>query len=149
MRGRIKLPLKLDLKAGEKIVINGAVLENVGPNSRILVHNQAMILREKEVLTEDICATPASRVYLALQFAYMFPDKKAEYLELSETYLSDFITACPSASEIAVSIRKHIEDQNLYKGLKDIQKLIEHEAQILQAFNQDIERIEASDQNDS
>ena len=69
------MPLKLDLKAGEKMVINGAVLENVGPNAKILVHNQAMILREKEVLTEDICATPASRIYLALQCAYMFPDK--------------------------------------------------------------------------
>ena len=136
------MPLKLDLKAGEKMVINGAVLENVGPNAKILVHNQAMILREKEVLTEDICATPASRIYLALQCAYMFPDKKKEYLELAETYLSDFVTACPSSDEIAGKVRENIETENLYKGLKGVQELIEYEAQVLQAFSEGIKNID-------
>lgn len=121
------------------MVINGAVLENIGPNSKILVHNQAMILREKEVLSEDLCGTPASRVYLALQCAYMFPDKKIEYLELSESYLSDFLKACPSASKIVKNIREHILKQNLYKGLKTVQDLIEHEAKILQSFNKEME----------
>ena len=30
------MPLKLDIKSGEKMMINGAVLENVGPNAKIL-----------------------------------------------------------------------------------------------------------------
>ena len=128
------------------MVINGAVLENVGQNAKILVHNQAMILREKEVLTEDICATPASRIYLALQCAYMFPDKKEEYLELSENYLTDFIAACPSAESIAIKIRDNVAAKNLYKGLKGVQELIEYEAQVLQAFNKEIRNIDSLDQ---
>jgi len=143
--GNLKLPLKLDLKAGEKMVINGAVLENVGPNSKILVHNQAMILREKEVLSEDICATPASRVYLALQCAYMFPEKQLEYLEMTETHLADFITACPSATEIAAKIRDHIGSNNLYKGLKGVQELIEYETYVLQTFSEGIEEMQANE----
>jgi flagellar protein FlbT len=139
------LPLKLDLKSGEKMVINGAVLENVGPNSKIIVHNQAMILREKEVLTDEICATPASRVYLALQCAYIFPDRQVEYLDLSETHLSDFVKACPSAESIVEKIRKYIEDKDLYKGLKTVQELIEHETRVLDSFNSDIQQLEASE----
>ena len=136
------MPLKLDLKSGEKMVINGAVLENIGANSKILIHNQAMILREKEVLSEDLCGTPASRVYLAIQCAYMFPDKKAEYLDLSKKYLSEFLEACPSSIGIVEKIRAHIEEKNLYKGLKNVHDLIEHEAKIFDAFNKDIEQLE-------
>ena len=136
------MPLKLDLKSGEKMVINGAVLENIGGNSKILVHNQAMILREKEVLTEDICATPASRVYLALQCAYIFPDKQADYLGLYETHLNDFVKACPSAIEIVKKIRSHITSNDLNKGLKTVQELIEHETRVLDLFNKDLEELD-------
>ncbi len=52
------MPLKLDLKCGEKMIVNGAVLENVGPNAKILIHNLATVLREKEILTQDDAATP-------------------------------------------------------------------------------------------
>ena len=125
------------------MVINGAVLENIGANSKILIHNQAMVLREKEVLTEEICATPASRVYLALQCAYIFPDKKEDYLELYETHLSDFVKACPSASQIVEKIRSHIESNNLYKGLKSVQELIEHETKVLDLFNKGMETLDS------
>ncbi len=136
------MPLKLDLKSGEKMVINGAVLENVGANSKILVHNHAMILREKEVLTEELCSTPASRVYLALQCAYIFPDKQSDYLNLSETHLNDFVMACPSATSIVNKIRSFIASNDLYKGLKSVQELIEHETRVLDLFNKDLEQLD-------
>jgi len=141
------LPLKLDLKSGEKMVINGAVIENVGPNSKLIVHNQAMILREKEVLTDEICATPASRVYLALQCAYIFPDKQADYLDLSETHLSDFVKACPSATTIVEKIQQYIANRDLYKGLKTVQELIEHETRVFDSFNTDIKQLEENEIN--
>jgi len=136
------LPLKLDIKSGEKMVINGAVLENVGPNAKIIVHNMATILREKEVLTENVAATPASRVYFALQCAYMFPDKSDEYLSLLDKNLADYLTACPSAVGIGEKIRNYVGTEDLYKGLKAAHELIEHETRILDAFNQDLGHIE-------
>lgn len=136
------MPLKLDIKSGEKMVINGAVLENVGPNAKIIVHNMATILREKEVLTENVAATPASRVYFALQCAYMFPDKSEEYLALLDRNLADYLTACPSAVEIGDKIRSYVGAENLYKGLKAAQELIEHETRVLDAFNQNLDHLE-------
>lgn len=58
------MPLKLEFKSGDKLMINGAVIENIGANAKILVHNEAAILRNKEVLSETDEATPAARVYL-------------------------------------------------------------------------------------
>ena len=72
------MPLSIDFKAGDKIIINGAVIENLGSNSTISIHNEAAILRGKEVLSAEDSTTPASRIYFTLQCAYIFlPDKSA------------------------------------------------------------------------
>ncbi len=73
------MPLKIDFKSGDKMVINGAVVENVGPNTKLLVHNESAILREKEILSVADSTTPASRVYFSLQCSYIFPQKRDEY----------------------------------------------------------------------
>jgi len=142
------VPLKLDFKSGEKMVINGAVIENIGANAKILVHNMATILRDKEVLPDEDSATPASRVYFALQCAYMFPEKQSDYLGLAENHLSDYVNACPSAAPIAENIRAQVENKNLYKGLKAVQALIEHEAKVLASFSQEVEKLSVAKDTD-
>tara|TARA_A100001011_G_C13949541_1_gene690654 strand:+ start:251 stop:733 length:483 start_codon:yes stop_codon:yes gene_type:complete len=137
------VPLKLDFKAGEKMVINGAVVENIGPNAKILVHNLASVLRDKEVLTENDCVTPAAHVYFALQCAYVFPEKNDDYILLFENYLRDFITACPSATPISNDIRSNVEAGDLYKGLKGVRKLIAHEADTLNSFHEGMAKLVA------
>lgn len=135
------MPLKLDLKCGEKMIVNGAVLENVGPNAKILIHNLATVLREKEILTQEDAATPASRVYFSLQCAYMFEEAQEEHLKNFDRYLNDYLQACPSAAEIAEIIRGHIEKQNLYKALKSSRNLIAHEVRTLDEFNNGMNKL--------
>lgn len=132
------MPLSLDFKAGDKIIINGAVIENSGPNSKLSVHNQAAILRGKEVLSAEDSNTPASRVYYALQCAYIFPEYEAEYVKSFSERLEEYLIACPSAQEIADEINPFVKDGELYKGLKAAQKLIEHEGELLHALGIDI-----------
>ena len=140
------MPLTIDFKAGDKIIINGAVIENLGSNSKLSVHNQAAILRGKEILSEEDSKTPASRVYFALQCAYIFPQAQAEYVASFEAFLNEYLVACPSASEIGDVIRKEVESGLLYKGLKSAQKLIVHESNLLQSLGEEIE-VAVSDQN--
>ncbi len=134
------MPLLIDFKSGDKIIINGAVIENAGASSKVLVHNQAAILRGREILSEEESKTPASRAYFALQCAYMFSDKKEDYLKHFSGLLSDYLEACPSAKSIGDAIRAEVGDGQLYKALKATQKLIKHENELLQSLQRDVEK---------
>lgn len=123
------MPLKLDFKAGDKLVINGAVVENIGHNAKLLIHNESAILREKEILTEAETATPAARVYFSLQCAYMFPKKEEDYLKIFRQFLDDYVKAAPSAAPIGEEITEQVEAGYVYRGLRATQKLIQHEAE--------------------
>lgn len=142
------MPLKLDFKAGDKLVINGAVVENIGHNASLLIHNEAAILREKEILSEAETATPAARVYFALQCAYIFTDKKDHYLSLFRQFLEDYVTAAPSAGEIADQIFAAVDEGRIYKGLKLTQKLIGHEIKTFEGFHQSLAAFEEETEED-
>jgi len=138
------VPLLIDIKPGDKVIINGAVIENAGNSTKLFVHNQAAILRGKEVLSEEDCGTPAARAYFALQCAYIFADKHADYLAKFEKLLDDYLAACPSAEAIGEQIRKEIKDDKLYRALKAAQKLIAHEGDILNSMQRKVSEITAS-----
>jgi flagellar protein FlbT len=135
------VPLLIDFKSGDKIIINGAVIENNGAASKLLIHNRAAILRGREVLSEEDVRTPASRVYFALQCAYMFAEKKEDYLKLFRNFLSDYIGACPSAQPVADKILVQVDNGHYYKALKATQDLIHHESDLLQTVEQDIDKL--------
>jgi len=138
------VPLLIDIKPGDKVIINGAVIENAGNSTKLFVHNQAAILRGKEVLSEEDCGTPAARAYFALQCAYIFADKNAEYLAKFEKLLDDYLTACPSGKPIGEQIRREIKDEKLYRALKAAQKLIAHESEILKSMQRKVTEIAES-----
>jgi flagellar protein FlbT len=138
------VPLLIDIKPGDKVIINGAVIENAGNSTKLFVHNQAAILRGKEVLSEEDCGTPAARAYFALQCAYIFTDKHADYLAKFEKLLNDYLTACPSAKAIGEQIRKEIKDDKLYRALKAAQKLIAHEGEILKSMQRKVSEVAAA-----
>ncbi|MBL4614789.1 MAG: flagellar biosynthesis repressor FlbT [Magnetovibrio sp.] len=132
------MPLKLEFKSGDKLMINGAVIENIGTNAKILVHNEAAILRNKEVLSKTDEATPAARVYFSLQCAYMFPDHADDHMKTFGDHLNDYVQACPSAKGIAQEIQNAVADGKIYKALKKTHNLISHEANVLQQFHHDL-----------
>lgn len=138
------MPLLLDYKEGDRLIINGAVIENAGVNTKILVHNQASILRGKEVLSAEESNTPASRAYFELQSAYVFSDRTEEHLKEHNIYLDQYVAACPSALPIALEIREYTEQGALYKALKSSQQLILHEQGVLGTLHSQLEEIDNS-----
>ncbi len=133
------MPLKIEIKSGDKLVVNGAVMENVGSNATLLFLNEAAIIREKEILSQSESSTPASRVYFALQCAYMFPDKKDDYLKAFEELLGDYVKACPSAQPIGEKIKEKVNKGNLYQAMRAIHELVLHECEVFDQMNMDIE----------
>tara|TARA_B100000700_G_scaffold185681_1_gene204536 strand:- start:28 stop:504 length:477 start_codon:yes stop_codon:yes gene_type:complete len=132
------MPLKLELKMGDKVVINGAVIEATGPSSKLIVHNQAAILRGKEIIAEEQAITPATRIYFSLQSAYMFPQYCEKYLTNAHEYLTQYLAACPSARDIVDEINGNIEKNRLYNALKSAQKLVIHQHGILRDFEKQL-----------
>ena len=125
------MPLALDLKHGDKIIVNGAVIENSGHNTQILVHNDAAILRGKEIMIESSASTPASRAYFALQCAYIFPNVRQNYLAAFDELLVDYIKAAPSARSIGHDIVEKLTNGSLYSALKAARKLVAHEKKLM------------------
>ncbi len=138
------MPLLIDIKPGDKVIINGAVIENAGNSTKLFVHNQAAILRGKEVLSEEDCGTPAARAYFALQCAYIFADKQADYIAKFAKFLDDYLAACPSAKSIGEQINKDIKEEKLYRALKNAQKLIAHEGDIFKSMQRKVSEIVTS-----
>ncbi|MBO6783116.1 MAG: flagellar biosynthesis repressor FlbT [Alphaproteobacteria bacterium] len=123
------MPLKLSLAKGEKFVVNGAVIKNDGPDINLVFENKAHILRQKDIMSSAAADTPARRVYLALQCAYIFKDRETDHLADFENLLSEFTDAAPSAEELAEEIRDQVSRKNLYGAMKDCQRLIDLETE--------------------
>jgi flagellar protein FlbT len=127
------VPLKIDLKPGDKIIINGAVLQNAGSNAKLLIHNESAILRGKEIMTEKDVTSPAAHIYFALQCAYMFPDKLDHYVGQFSRFAEEYLAASPSSATLISEIVDHVQAGGLYKALKSCQKLMKHEAKLMEA----------------
>ena len=68
--------LKLSLKPGEKIAVNGAVIVNGDRRAEFIVENQASILRERDIMRTDEATTPARRVYLPVMMMALDPNAR-------------------------------------------------------------------------
>ena len=121
------MPLQIKLSAGDKIIINGAVLQNGGPPLTLLIHNRADILRRKEVMSEDQANTPAKRAYYCLQCAYLFEDQREEFLAKFSQFMQDYMRAAPSVIGLSEEVFEKLEEDRYYDALRSMRRVIEHE----------------------
>ncbi|HKT18701.1 MAG TPA: flagellar biosynthesis repressor FlbT [Stellaceae bacterium] len=125
------MPLTINLKPHERLIVNGVVIENSGPAAKILVHNNAALLREKDIVTEEQANTPARRIYFAIQCQYLFPAKSDVFLPIIEKFLAEFEQAAPSTAALIAEIGGHVRDGQFYRALKSAKQLITREQEIL------------------
>jgi flagellar protein FlbT len=128
------MPLRIKLPGKERIIINGAVLENAGDATTLIVHNRADILRRKEVMSEEDAMSPARRIYYFLQCAYMFEDDRPQYHQMALEFLKQYETAAPSSQDIVNAVRGQLSDGRFYNAMKGTHALIEHETERFQSL---------------
>lgn len=131
------MPLTINLKSHERLIVNGVVVENSGPPAKILIHNNAALLREKDIVTEEQATTPARRIYFAIQCEYLFPGKSDVFLPIIEKFLGEFEEAAPSTAELIADIRQQVTEGQLYRALKTAKQLILREQEILNGLSED------------
>ena len=125
------MPLAINLRPNERLIVNGVVLQNSGSATKLLIHNNASVLREKDIITEADATTPARRIYFAIQCKYLFSAGDAAYLPLIYQSIEEFETAAPSTVELTREIRANLDRGALYRALKSAKQLIAREGQIL------------------
>ncbi|MDP3533616.1 MAG: flagellar biosynthesis repressor FlbT [Alphaproteobacteria bacterium] len=125
------MSLKIVLKPDEKIIINQAVIINGKTKTEFIVENKSAILRKKDILKEEDAITPCKGLYYLLQMAYLFPESEDINLNLAHQLIEDIKIAAPSLSAQILHISLTLNEKNFYKALKDCQKLISVEEEIL------------------
>lgn len=124
------MPLKIELRAGERIIIGNSVITNGDSRAKFFVDGNAPILRQKDILTAETANSPAKRIYLCVQLMYLGQDltkHKDVYFEL----VNEFLEAAPSALTIIDAINSEILTNSLYSALKKAKTLVSFEEELL------------------
>ena len=124
------MPLRVELKPFERIIIGESVIINSGTRTSFLIDGQAPILREKDTVTAETANTPVKRLYFCVQMMYLkndIPKYRTAYLG----FIKDLRVAIPDSRDIIDAINNHISGGALYTALKEIRGLMKVEEQQL------------------
>jgi flagellar biosynthesis repressor protein FlbT len=124
------MPLRVELKPFERIVIGETVIINSGTRTSFLIDGEAPILREKDTVTAETANTPVKRLYFCVQMMYLkndIPRYRAAYLG----FIKDLQEALPGSRDLIDAVNEHVSGGALYKALKEIRKLMKVEQGLL------------------
>ncbi len=123
------MPLKIELKPHESIIIGESLITNDGERTRFYIEGNVPILREKFILREKEANTPSKRVYFVVQQMYLAKDATALqplYLE----YVRDLQTAAPSLIPYISAVNENIINSDYYSAIKNADKLVQKETEL-------------------
>lgn len=127
------MPLKIELKPGEKVVINGAVIEGASDGrTEFVLLNKVSILRQRHILRQEEASTPVKRLYFSLQMLYIEPSSQEIYFPLYEKYQKDLeVTLTLPTLKFALEQIRHCISQNeYYEALKIARAMMETEERL-------------------
>jgi flagellar protein FlbT len=124
------MPLRVELKPGERIIIGQSVITNSDTRTAFLIDGDAPILREKDILTSDTANTPVKRIYLCVQMMYLENDIPG-YQDLYLGFMKELMEAVPSFREQLASVSNLILSGALYKALRELRVLMKREDDLL------------------
>jgi flagellar biosynthesis repressor protein FlbT len=120
------MPLRVELKPFERIVIGETVIINSGTRTSFLIDGEAPILREKDTVTAETANTPVKRLYFCVQMMYLkndVPRYRTAYLG----YVKELREALPGSCDVIDAVNGHVLGGALYKALKELRKLMKVE----------------------
>ncbi len=127
------MSLRISLRDGEKVIVNGAVLSAVG-RVCVEVRGGASILRGKDLMRPEEANTPARRLYFTCMMAYIDEGSRATYHDVLVDLVKELLGALESAEargHCVVAAQK-IACGEFYGALADCRWLIRYEAEALQ-----------------
>ena len=124
--GECIMPLKIELKPHESIIIGESLITNDGERTRFYIEGNVPILREKFILREKDANTPSKRVYFVVQQMYLSRGDMA-LQNMYLTYVRDLQNAAPSLIPYITPINEAVLNSDYYGAIKAAAKLLEKE----------------------
>ena len=123
------MPLKIELKPHESIIIGESLITNDGERTRFYIEGNVPILRKKFILREKEANTPCKRVYFVVQQMYLSRgDDKLQDMYLE--YVRDLQKAAPSLIPYIAPVTENIINSDYYSAIKNADKLLKKEEEL-------------------
>src|SRR5215475_2797537 len=103
------MPLRVELKPFERIIIGESVVINSSTRTSFLIDGDVPILREKDTVSAETADTPAKRLYHCVQMMYLkndVPRYRATYLDC----VKELQEAVPGSSELIATVNHHVTE---------------------------------------
>jgi len=121
------MALKLTIKPGETVFINGAEICNAGSGASLVIKNHCRILRESEMIRENEATSPCSKMVFALQQVVLKENPFEELNELARLAVQ-ILQAMPSAAPQILEIQQLLSEKKTHVAFKKGRALMALEA---------------------
>ena len=119
--------LRITLKDGEALIVNGAMLRACG-RMDVTIEGRASVLRGSEIISEAEATTPARRLYRACMLAYIGErptDHQQAIIDELRVLVNDLHDA--DAKACCVRFAQEVAVSSFYRGLVECRRLIDFE----------------------
>ncbi len=116
------MPLKIELKPHESIIIGESLITNDGERTRFYIEGNVPILREKFILREKEANTPCKRIYFIVQQMYLSKGDSSLHKVYLE-YVRDLQKAAPSLIPYVAAVTENIINSDYYAAIKSADAL--------------------------
>lgn len=113
------MPLKVILRPGETMVLNGALIGAGDRTATIFLHNRAQFLRSRDMLHRRDIDGPERALYYAIQCRYLDLDETADVAAALKTARA----ARPDAASTLDAIAALFEQGRAYEALRACARL--------------------------
>ncbi|GJE75423.1 MULTISPECIES: flagellar biosynthesis repressor FlbT [Methylorubrum] len=120
------MPLRIELKPNERLIINGALIRNGDRRSVFMIENQCKFLRESEIIFEADADTAAKRLCVTLQLIYL-ADNPAEADDLFVQQANQLLEAAPSMAPYILAIQDELSARQYHRAVKRGRDLVAYE----------------------
>lgn len=124
------MPLKLTLKPFERLIINGASIQNGGRSTSFLIETHCRILREGEILPESEADTACKKLCVTLQVIHLSEDSSAAQALLIRQAL-ELLAAAPSMAPYLCAIQAAVDEGQTHRAIKLGKELVAYERKLL------------------
>jgi flagellar protein FlbT len=125
------MPLRINLKPFERLIINGAAIRNGERSTSLLIETECRFLRESEIITESEADTACKRLCVTLQLIYL-AEHPAEADDLLIRQSRELLDAMPTCAPYLLAIQDELANKQYHRAIKRGRELVAYERSLLE-----------------